>query len=79
MFDGSHGLFRNRFDVADSRAIIPERTKGKFNLLNEFKQDGHHYQSPLDRQEEEQREKDDSRYDSHYVMKSYRNLEKPHK
>ena len=43
MFNDSHGFFRNRFDVADSRVIIPERTKDKFNLLNEFKQDGHHY------------------------------------
>ena len=48
MFDSTHGVLRNRYEVGGSRAIIPEHTRGKFNLLNEFKQDGHHYQSPLD-------------------------------
>ena len=35
-----------------NRPIIPDQTRGKFNLRNEFKQNGYNYLSPLDNKEE---------------------------
>ena len=35
-----------------NRPIIPDQTRGKFNLRNEFKHNGYNYMSPLDNKQE---------------------------